>query len=68
MIVKYYKRNVYGQDLFYLVDKDISRTWNRLTRLKSINDEGMSLLTNLFMEVTHIKVTFEEVVEPKNNN
>tara|TARA_Y100000310_G_scaffold171074_1_gene171222 strand:- start:1007 stop:1216 length:210 start_codon:yes stop_codon:yes gene_type:complete len=57
--IKYYMKNVYGTDRFYLNDPREARNLQRLTKDKTISIEHMQALKEL------ADVEFEEVIPQK---
>ena len=57
--IKYYMKNVYGTDRFYLTDPREARNLQRLTKDKTMSIEHMQALKEL------ADVEFEEVIPQK---
>ena len=58
--IKYYTKNVYGNELRYILDKEISYNIQHLTGQNTISLYHIGALENLGF-------TFEQVLEPKNS-
>jgi hypothetical protein len=58
MTIKFFIRNVYGNDLIYLADESQTNTWVRLTGNKTITGTQMELLNEL------TGVMFEQIFAP----
>lgn len=56
--IKYYTKNVYGNELMYLADANDAHNWYRLTGKKTIDAYAMEALKSL------AGVEFERVFEP----
>jgi hypothetical protein len=57
--IEYYTKNVYGQELMYILDSDMATYFQALTGKKTINETDMHLLSKMF------GVEFKEVLAPK---
>lgn len=58
MTIKFYVRNVYGNDLIYLAEPSDQELWVRLTGNKTITGRQMELMNQL------TGTMFEQVIEP----
>ena len=59
MIIDYYAKDVYGQTLNYILDADIARLIGRLIGAKTVNEENMQIMAEVF------GCTWNQVLPPK---
>lgn len=58
MTIEYYRKNVYGNTLRYILDANQSIQWYRVSGRKTIDEGDMKTLSDL------TGVTFKEVLAP----
>lgn len=59
MIIKYYTKQNYGSDVYYLIGSPEARAILNITKQKTISKYQMLMFNKL-------GITFEEVLKPKN--
>ncbi len=59
-VIQYYRKNVFGNTLEYVVDKGDAQIIQRLTGQKTIN----SVVRELIRDLTGSRVEFQEVIAP----
>ena len=59
MIIKYYKKHVYGKVNNYIIDVKINRDFNSLTYRKALSEQDIEILSGW-------GIKFEQTFEPEN--
>jgi len=59
MLIEYYYKNVYGNELIYIKDKEVALIIERLTKKKTIDNQDIINLQKLGLDMV-------EIIPPRN--
>ena len=63
MLIKYYRKNVYGHEYIYIQDKKLAKSISELLT-KGKDQPRKTLLRSEMISLTKLGYTFEEIIAP----